>query len=135
MFSEAWLAELTREWNSDSVLASRLGPRAFDAIVAFGVPEEDAPRFYLGIRAGVVEEAARGVPDSPDWDIRASEKQWRAWFAEPPGLLALGVAFTNRTLEIRRGNYTAMIKDPDMADAFVRSFAVMARAFRKVQRD
>ncbi len=130
LFSDGWLAALMAEWNRPGGLGDELEKIGFDSVVAFGLPDEAAPRACLVIRAGHIVEARGGDCDEPDWDIRAGRAQWLAWLAEPPGLLALGMAFTSGALQIRRGDYAAMIKDPVMAEMFVTSFAVMARAYQ-----
>ncbi len=129
-FTERWLASLREEWNRPGGLGDELEKIGFDSVVAFGLPDEDAPRACLVIRAGHIVEASAGDCREAEWDIRASRAQWLAWLREPPGLLAIGMAFTSGALSIRRGDYAAMIKDPVMAEMFVTSFAVMSRAYR-----
>ena len=133
VFSAEWLEVLRIEWNRREGLSSQLRQVGFSSVVAFGLPQEEQPRAYLVIRNGEIDEAKKQSPGLPQWDLRADESQWQSWFSEPPGLLALGMAFTNRSLQFRHGNYPAMIKDPLMAESFVRSFALMSRAQKKLE--
>lgn len=133
VFSTEWLEMLQIEWNRKEGLSSQLRQVGFSSVVAFGLPQEEQPRAYLVIRNGEIDEAKKQSLGLPQWDLRADESQWQSWFSEPPGLLALGMAFTNRSLQFRHGNYPAMIKDPLMAESFVRSFALMSRAQKKLE--
>jgi len=133
VFSTEWLEVLRKEWNRKDGLSGQLRQVGFSSVVAFGVPQEEQPRAYLVIRNGEIDEVKTLAADRPQWDLRAEESQWQSWFSEPPGLLALGMAFTNRSLQFRHGNYPAMIKDPLMAESFVRSFALMSRAQKKLE--
>ena len=46
---------------------------------------------------------------------------------KPPGLMKLGIAYTSRKLRFTKGDYATMIKDPSLARAFVKSFALMGK--------
>ncbi|MCK5724985.1 MAG: hypothetical protein KAI84_20785, partial [Gammaproteobacteria bacterium] len=59
--------------------------------------------------------------------LRASKENWQKWFKKPPGMMALGMAYTSRQLKFKKGDYVSMIKDPRMAGPFLKSFTVMAR--------
>jgi len=134
MFSTDWLNHLKDSWNRKDGLADQLRTAHFDSVVAFGLLDEEAPRAFLVIRDGEVREVATRREDEPDWDLRADRQQWERWLNDPPGLFALGMAFTTRSLQFRRGNYPAMIKDPLMAESFKKSFALMAEAHRRSRR-
>lgn len=131
VFSQDWLEHLKDTWNQEDGLAEQLRLAHFNSIVAFGLPDEDSPRAFLTIRDGEVSEVGTCSEDDPDWDLRADQKQWECWLNDPPGLFALGMAFTTRSLQFRRGNYPAMIKDPLMAESFKKSFMLMAEAYRR----
>ena len=62
-----------------------------------------------------------------NWDIRASEDQWKKWIAKPPGMMGLGVAFTSGKMKFKVGDYGAMLKEPKMAKPFIKSFSVMGK--------
>ncbi len=134
VFSKDWLDHLKEQWNRKDGLAEQLRAARFDSIVAFGLVDEEAPRAFLVIRNGAVQEVATSSDDDPDWDLRADRQQWERWLNDPPGLFALGMAFTTRSLQFRRGNYPAMIKDPLMAESFKKSFMLMAEAHRRSRR-
>lgn len=131
MFSQDWLKELQESWNQKDGLAEQLSAAQFDSVVAFGLVDEEAPRAFLVIRNGQVSRVATHSDDAPDWDLRAEPQQWETWLNDPPGLFALGMAFTTRSLQFRRGNYPSMIKDPLMAESFKKSFMLMAEAHRR----
>jgi hypothetical protein len=133
LFSSEWQEVLRNEWNRKDGLARQLRQLKFNSVVAFGVPQEQQPRAYLVIRNGEIIEMEAPKSAPPQWDLRADESQWQSWFADPPGLLALGMAFTNKSLQFRQGNYPDMIKDPLMAESFVRSFALISRAQKKIE--
>jgi hypothetical protein len=133
MFSKLWLNELKDSWNQKDGLAEQLQAAQFDSVVAFGLVDEDSPRAFLVIRNGQVSEVATQSMEAPDWDLRADSQQWESWLNDPPGLFALGMAFTTRSLQFRRGNYPAMIKDPLMAESFKKSFVLMAEAHKRVE--
>ena len=61
------------------------------------------------------------------WDIRASTENWISLIVKPPGLMKLGIAYTSRKLRFTKGDYATMIKDPSLAGAFVKSFALMGK--------
>jgi len=132
VFSCQWLETLKEEWNQERGLASQLRQINFTSVVAFGLPDEEMARAYLIVRGGEIKTVAFRYDSTPDWDIRAQMSQWQEWLIEPPGLLALGMAFTQGLMQFRKGSYPAMIKDPLMADSFVRSFALMSKAYTNV---
>ena len=41
--------------------------------------------------------------------------------------MKLGIAYTSRKLRFAKGDYATMIKDPSLAGAFVKSFALMGK--------
>ncbi len=131
VFSRDWLDYLKETWNQEDGLAEQLRMAHFNSIVAFGLLDEDSPRAFLVIRDGEVREVSTCSDDDPDWDLRADRTQWERWLNDPPGLFALGMAFTTRSLQFRRGNYPAMIKDPLMAESFKKSFMLMAEAYQR----
>ncbi|EGV52594.1 hypothetical protein Rifp1Sym_af00400 [endosymbiont of Riftia pachyptila (vent Ph05)] len=76
---------------------------------------------------GKATSAGEYEGEALNWDIRASEAQWKKWLAKPPGMMGLGVAFTSRKMRFEVGDYASMLKDPRMAGPFIKSFSVMGR--------
>jgi len=127
IFSAQWMQKMMDEWNKNPELANELSNIGFNSTIAYGFDNEDEPRGVLVIEKG---KAVIGTPFSDqefNWDLRASKEDWQKWFKKPPGMMALGMAYTSRKLRFKKGDYVAMIKDPRMAGPFLKSFTVMAR--------
>ena len=60
-----------------------------------------------------------------NWDLRAHADNWNQWIQDPPGMMAIGMAYTTRKLKFFKGDYSAIIRDPRMTGPFIKSFAVM----------
>ena len=99
----------------------------FSSIVAFGLQDEDVPRFIMSIEDGFVASIDVKPENEIDWDIRATQENWLSLVAKPPGLMKLGIAYTSRKIRFKKGDYATMVKDPSLAGAFVKSFALMSR--------
>ncbi len=56
-----------------------------------------------------------------------TEDDWMSLIVKPPGLMKLGIAYTSRKLRFLKGDYATMIRDPSLAAAFVKSFALMGK--------
>lgn len=127
IFAEQWMQKLVDEWNKEPELANELSNIGFDSTIAYGFENEDEPRAVLVIKKGKAVSGDVFSHQEFNWDLRASKEDWQKWFNKPPGMMALGMAYTSRKLKFKKGDYTAMIKDPRMAGPFLKSFAVMAR--------
>lgn len=127
IFAEQWMQKLVDEWNKEPELANELSNIGFDSTIAYGFENEDEPRAVLVIKKGKAVSGDVFSQQEFNWDLRASKEDWQKWFNKPPGMMALGMAYTSRKLKFKKGDYTAMIKDPRMAGPFLKSFAVMAR--------
>lgn len=129
LFSDDWLDALQSEWNRDDALISVLENANFSALIAFGLLEEQTARVCITVSEGRIVSVVNGaaVQQAVDWDLRASEQLWQEWRQTPPGLLALGMAYSTQQLKILAGDYVSMLKDPLMADSFVKSFEIMSR--------
>ena len=125
MFSEEFMQKFKDNWNADSELAGALEKIGFNSTIGYGIDGEDQPRGYLKVENGHVVEAGAYSGQELNWDLRASEDNWKKWMKKPPGMMGLGMAYTSRKLKFNVGDYTAMIKDPRMAGPFIRSFSVM----------
>ncbi|MES0326584.1 MAG: SCP-2 sterol transfer family protein [Gammaproteobacteria bacterium] len=127
LFSKEWGQAYKNAWNEDGEITATLQHAGFNSVVAFGLDTEDAPRFVMTIDNGLVT-SLEGQPEAAiKWDIRATQENWLSLIAKPPGLMKLGIAYTSRKIRFKKGDYAAMVKDPDLAGAFVKSFGLMSR--------
>jgi len=127
LFTPKWMQKLMDEWNKEDELAQELSNIGFNSTIAYGFDGEDTPRGVLVIKKGKAISATAFDEQELNWDLRASKESWQKWFNKPPGMMALGMAYTSRKLKFKKGDYTAMIKDPRMAGPFLKSFTVMGR--------
>ncbi|MEJ2608679.1 MAG: SCP-2 sterol transfer family protein [Candidatus Thiodiazotropha sp.] len=127
LFSDAWMNEFVTHWNAEPELSDALSQIGFNSVIGYGFEGDTDPKGVLTVENGkaVSGEAYNG--QTMNWDIRASEDQWRKWMAKPPGMMGLGMAFTSRKMKFVVGDYSSMVKDPRMAGPFIKSFAVMGR--------
>lgn len=128
IFSNEWSETFKDLWNSDEELTSSLQRAGFCSVVAFGFPDSEHPDFIMTIDNGRVISTNDGNFDAIKWDIRATKDNWLSLVVKPPGLMKLGIAYTSRKLRFATGDYATMIKDPSLAGAFVKSFALMGKA-------
>lgn len=128
LFSAEFMAAFADAWNNEPELSGALSRIGFNSSIGYGFDNEDKPRGVLIVENGkaISGEAYNG--QTLNWDLRADASHWQKWMQKPPGMMALGVAYTSRKLKFNLGDYAAMIKDPRMAGPFVKSFAVMGQA-------
>ncbi len=127
LFSNEWAQSFKDAWNADEEITASLQRAGFNSVVAFGMPENDDPSFVMTIENGVVSSVNTASVDDIKWDIRATVEDWLSLIVKPPGLMKLGIAYTSRKLRFRKGDYATMIRDPSLAGAFVKSFALMGK--------
>jgi hypothetical protein len=127
LFSSEWAQSFKEAWNADEEITTPLQRAGFNSVVAFGVPEIDEPLFVMTIENGIVSSINSASSDDIHWDIRATTDDWLSLIVKPPGLMKLGIAYTSRKLRFRKGDYATMIRDPSLAGAFVKSFALMGK--------
>lgn len=127
LFSDEWSMAFKDAWNSDEELTTSLQRAGFSSVVAFGFPDTDNPDFIMTIQDGMVTSLNEGSTEGIKWDIRATKDNWMSLIVKPPGLMKLGIAYTSRKLRFTKGDYATMIKDPSLAGAFVKSFALMGK--------
>lgn len=127
LFTKDWMLKFMDEWNKDGDLAPQLSHIGFNSTIAYGFSHEEQPRGVIVVSEGRVTDAGGFKHESIDWDLRAEPEDWQSWINNPPGMMALGMAYTSGKLRFKRGDYASMIKDPRMAGPFVKSFSVMAR--------
>lgn len=127
LFSADWMRKFGEQWNATDDLAGALEKIGFNSVIGYGFPDGDAPSGVITVENGKV--TASGAFDGQDlsWDMRASADQWQKWMSKPPGMAGLGMAVTTGKLKFKVGDYGAMLKDPRMANPFIKSFSVMGQ--------
>jgi len=128
LFSLEWADKYKEIWNGSEGVAEELGRIGFNSVVAFGIEGEDEPRCVLTISNGQVVHIGSHNGEAINWDLRASDEYWTHLLEKPPGLMKLGLAYTSRKLKFKKGDYVAMVRDPSLSMAFVKSFALMNKA-------
>lgn len=128
LFSADWMASYKNEWNNEPALSKALSEINFDSVIGYGFPDEDQPRGVISVKNGEAVDAGCYDGQEMNWDLRASTDQWAKWMGKPPGMVALGLAFTSGKLKFKVGDYGAMLKDPRMASPFIKAFSVMGKA-------
>jgi len=127
LFSGEWAQAYKDAWNADEEITASLQRAGFNSVVAFGLPDVAEPAFIMSIRNGLIASVNNAASEDIKWDIRATKDDWLSLIVKPPGLMKLGIAYTSRKLRFLRGDYATMIKDPSLASAFVKSFALMGK--------
>ncbi|MGD2053593.1 MAG: SCP-2 sterol transfer family protein [Gammaproteobacteria bacterium] len=127
IFSDEWAKAYMDIWNSDPEITDMLSNAGFNSVVAFGYQDEDDPRFVMTIENGTMTSIDKKPAAEIKWDLRAGEDFWLSLLSRPPGLMKLGIAYTSRKLRFNKGDYATMIKDPSLAGAFVKCFALMGK--------
>ena len=126
IFSNLWAQGFEQAWNNEPGVVDPLARAGFNACIGYGFLGDDQPALVARINAGRISHVAPPAGEYLDWDLRASRETWEGWRDNPPGMMALGMAYTVGKLRFIKGDYVTMLKNPDMAAPFVRSFAVMA---------
>ena len=127
MFSDEWAKAYMDVWNGDAEITDMLGKGGFSSVVAFGQQDEEDPRFVMTIENGKITSVDKKPSSEIKWDLRANQDFWLSLLTKPPGLMKLGMAYTSRKLRFKVGDYATMIKDPSLAGAFVKCFALMGK--------
>ena len=125
LFSSDWMAKYQDVWNGETELSDELAKIGFNSVIGYGFDGDDAPKGILTVENGKAVSSGAYNGEELNWDLRATPDNWQKWIAKPPGMMALGMAYTSRKLKFNKGDYGAMIKDPRMAGPFIKSFAVM----------
>jgi hypothetical protein len=125
IFSDAWMKAYMEEWNKEPELADALAKIDFNSKIAYGLEGEDKPRGVLTVEHGKAVAAGAYNNEQVNWDLRATEDNWKKWMEKGLGMAGIGMAYVGGKLKFKVGDYGAMIKDPRMAGPFVKSFSVM----------
>lgn len=127
LFTDEWSQAYMDTWNADTEIVDTLARAGFSSVVGFGFVDEEVPAFVMTIDNGKVISIAKKPVDEIKWDIRATKENWMSLIVKPPGLMKLGIAYTSRKIRFRTGDYATMIRDPSLANAFVKSFGLMGK--------
>jgi len=127
IFSADWMNKFQAAWNNDPELAGELAKIGFNSVIGYGLESDAEPLGVLTVENGKAVSAGAYNGESLNWDLRASADNWQKWMQKPPGMMGLGMAYTTGKLKFKKGDYSAMIKDPRMAGPFIKSFAVMGQ--------
>lgn len=125
LFSDSWMQELAKFWNSDQTIEKALAGQKFDAKIGYGFTHALSPAGILIIRHNKVQDAGLYQAQSLDWDLRAEVEDWQSWLEEGLGLARLGFAVAHNKLQFKTGDYRQMLRTPTLATAFLRSFELM----------
>ncbi|MFZ1682315.1 MAG: hypothetical protein WAT70_14945 [Rhizobiaceae bacterium] len=127
LFSDDWMVDFGNAWNDEPDLGDALAKISFNSTIGYGFEGEDKARGYIKVENGYVTGAGAWDGQPLNWDLRASEADWKKWVASGIGMMSLGMAYTTGKLKFKSGDYGAMIKNPAMAGPFIKSFTVMGR--------
>jgi putative sterol carrier protein len=127
LFTNEWMGKFQAAWNKEPELADELAKIGFNSTIGYGFDGDADPLGVLTVENGKAVAAGAYHGESLNWDLRASADNWQKWQSKPPGMMALGMAYTTGKLKFKKGDYAAMIKDPRMAGPFIKSFAVMGQ--------
>ena len=127
LFSPEWMRAFGDRWNAEPDLAEALAKIHFNSVIGYGLENDPTPLGVLTVEAGRVISAGTYDGQKLNWDLRADRNHWHQWKTKGLNMMGLSMAYISRKLQFRVGDYTAMIKDPRMAEPFIKSFSVMSR--------
>ena len=125
LFSAEWMNQLKDAWNAEPEVRDKLAEIGFNSVITCGFKDEDRPRGVFVVENGECVRAGDYGDEAPDWDMRASRKDWMKWVENGIGMAGMGTAFAMGKLKFIHGDFKSMIKDPRMAGPFVKSFGLM----------
>ncbi len=125
MFSDAWLKQFLKLWNANRELVDLLKHEEFSALIGYGLSGDENPLFVLVVKLGRLQKIQRYRDQVLDWDLRASLDFWKSMAQNPPGILHLGLAYTQKKLICRKGNFSSLLKNQNLSKAFSVSFKIM----------
>mgnify|MGYP003574789874 FL=1 len=129
LFSDDWMKQLMDAWNNEPEVKDKLAEIGFNSVIFCGLKDEDNPRGVFVVENGVCVRAGAWSESDPaaNWDMRASQGDWLKWVKKGIGMMGMGTAFATGKLKFKVGDYKAMMKDPRMANPFVKSFGLMQK--------
>jgi putative sterol carrier protein len=129
LFSDEWMKQLMDAWNNEPEVKDKLAEIGFNSVIYCGFKNEEDPRGVFVVENGTAVRAGSWSPDDPpaNWDMRADMDDWLKWVKKGIGMMGMGTAFATGKLKFKVGDYKAMMKDPRMANPFVKSFGLMQK--------
>jgi hypothetical protein len=127
LFSEAWMAKLKENWNSNPKVYEPLQKAHFSARIGYGFKGQPNALGMLHIIDGKVQHAGAVNGAELDWDLRATPESWALWIEKGFGLNKLGPAVATGSLEFAKGNYRQMIQNPSLSFPFLQHFELMRK--------
>lgn len=125
LFSNEWMAELAKLWNSDPKMTGNLGKVDFYAYIGYGFSGEENPRGFIYVDGGKVIAEGAWDGEELNWDLRASRESWEKWMTEGFGLMRLGKAVTTGALRFEKGDYRQMVSNVKLSVPFLRHLELM----------
>lgn len=127
LFDAEWMNKYKDEWNSAPEVSGELAKVGFTTTIGVGFQGEATAHAYVKVENGMIVHAGLYDGTVLDWDMRAKKDQWQKWMGDPPGMVGLGSAVTFGKMKFASGDFGTMIKNPSLANPFVKSFALMAK--------
>jgi len=127
LFSDEWMKKFMEQWNAEPDLSDALAKINFNSTIGYGFDKEDKPRGILVVKDGKAVDAGVYTDQELNWDLRATDANWKQWLEKGIGMAGSGMAYVSGKMKFKKGDYTAMIKDPRMATPFIKSFTVMGQ--------
>ena len=126
LFSEAWMKQFAKAWNSEKKMVVPLGNINFSSNIGYGFDGNDNPSGVLIVEKGKVVRSGTYSNEELNWYLRATQENWRIWIESGFGLSRLGPAVTMGKLKFVIGDYRKMIRSPSMSAPFLRHFVIMS---------
>lgn len=126
LFSQPWMHEFAQSWNDEKGMTESLATADFSTVIGFGYQDEDTPRGVIEVLHGRVATAGEYSGQTLAWDLRASLEDWQEWLTNGFGLAKLGVAVSSGRLNFLAGDYRRMIRNPALANPFLKHFELMS---------
>jgi hypothetical protein len=127
LFAAPWMQAYKEAWNLNKQITESLAEINFSSVIAYGLIGDDNPLGVLTVENGIATDGGEFSGQALNWDIRADENLWNQWLESPPNMTKIGVAYTTRRMQFKKGDYASMLREPRMAGPFIKSFEVMAQ--------
>lgn len=129
LFSPEWMNSFKDAWNKNSEITETLKNINFNSNIAYGFKGDEKPLGVMVVEGGVVISAGAYADEELNWDLRAPKEKWEEWLAAEngPSKFDLFKPAWMGGLKFKKGNYTAMMKNPSMMGPFLKSFTVMGQ--------
>lgn len=125
VFSEPWMQEYARLWNTEQAMVKELARQRFTAVIGYGFPDCAAPKSMMVVRLGLVECAGRYDGRELDWDLRAAPAHWSRWLTQGIDLSTILVEIGANRFQIWKGDHKRILRKPPLVGALLQAFALM----------